>query len=220
VSRRHPRATYIGTDISEPAINRAKEKFGARGRFILTDPSLAALDGLRPDVVFCRDVVHHQTEPWPFLQGLYRRAGQALVMRIRTRDHGATEYNVERSCQYHADSWVPFIMLNVDELVETLSTSFAPPPSRITLVKDYVVFGGHHGRFLPKDCYEAATGTAETALLVEKSRGEGARPTVEVSARVDGEQTPGWSWVQRACRVSSMLVRGLVGRRYAGRTWW
>jgi ubiquinone/menaquinone biosynthesis C-methylase UbiE len=220
VSRRHPRATYIGTDISEPAINRAKEKFGARGRFILTDPSLATLDDLKPDIVFCRDVLQHQTEPWTFLRRLYGLAGKALVMRIRTRDKGATEYNAELSCQYHAGSWVPFIMVNVDELVETLSTSFTPPPSRIALVKDYIVLGGHHGRFVPKDCYDVATGTAETAMLVEKSRGDGRAPNVEISARADGEQTPGWLRMQLASRLSSKLVRGFVGRRYAGRTWW
>ena len=220
VSRRHPRATYIGADISEPAVARAKEKFGTRARFVLTDPSLAALDGLKPDIVFCRDVLQHQTEPWAFLQRLYRLAGSALVMRIRTRDRGATEYNAEVSCQYHAGSWVPFIMLNVDELVETLSTTFTPPPSRIALVKDYIVLGGYHARFVPKDCYEAATGTAETAMLVEKSRGQGGPPKVEISVRADGEQTPGWSKMQRASRWSSKLIRGVVGRGYAGRTWW
>src|SRR5438477_2821761 len=107
VSRRHRQATYIGADISEPAVARAREKFGAHARFIVTDPSLAALDGLVPDIVFCRDVLQHQTEPWAFLERLYRLAGRYLIMRIRTRDRGATEYDPERSCQYHAGSWVP-----------------------------------------------------------------------------------------------------------------
>ena len=220
VARRHPQATYIGADISEPAIARAREKFRERGRFILTDPSLAALDGLAPDVVFCRDVLQHQTEPWPFLERLYRLANRALIMRIRTRDRGETEYNPDRSCQYHAGSWVPFILLNVDELIETLSTSFRPTPAQITLVKDPIVLGGHHGRFVPKDCYEPATGTAETAMLVVKGTGGAGRPAVDVTTRLDGEQTPRWTRMQRACRASSMAVRALVGRRYAGRTWW
>ena len=220
VSRRHPQATYIGADISEPAVLRAREKFGPRGRFIVTDPSLAALDGLAPDIVFCRDVLQHQTEPWTFLERLYRLAGRMLIMRVRTRDHGATEYDPERSCQYHAGSWVPFIMLNVDELIDTLSTRFQPTPSRIELVKDPVVFGGHLWRYVPKDCYEAATGTAETAMLLVKGLGAGDKPAVSIAVRPDGEQTPGWSRMQRACRLTSMLVRGIVRRGYAGRTWW
>src|SRR5437773_1990024 len=168
VARRHPAATYIGADISEPAIARAREKFGARARFIVTDPALAALDGLAPDIVFCRDVLHHQTEPWPFLERLYRLAGHALVMRTRTRDKGETEYTAELSCQYHAGGWVPFVILNVDELAETVSSTFRPAPAQITPVKDPIVLGGQHGRFLPKDCYEPATGTAETAMLLVK----------------------------------------------------
>lgn len=220
VSSRHPQATYIGADISEPAVARAREKFGARARFIVTDPALAALDGLKPDIVFCRDVLQHQTEPWAFLERLYRLAGRFLIMRIRTRDHGATEYNPDVSCQYHAGSWVPFIMLNVDELVETLGTRFEPRPARIELVKDPVVFGGQHWRFVPKDCYEAATGTAETAMLLVKGAAGGEPPAVQISIRRDGEQTPRWYIMQRACRLSSMAVRGMVGRRYAGRTWW
>lgn len=220
VSSRHPQATYIGADISEPAVARAREKFGARARFIVTDPALAALDGLQPDIVFCRDVLQHQTDPWAFLDRLYRLAGRFLIMRIRTRDRGATEYNPEVSCQYHAGSWVPFIVLNVDEVVETVGKRFAPPPARIELVKDPVVFGGQHGRFVPKDCYEAATGTAETAMLLVKGTAGGGPPAVQVSTRPDGEQTPRWFLMQRACRLSSMLVRGVVRSRYVGRTWW
>ncbi len=220
VARRHPRARYIGADISEPAIARALEKFGTRARFVLTDPSLATLDGVCADIVFCRDVLQHQTDPWAFLQRLYRLASRAVVMRIRTRDHGATEYDIERSCQYHAGSWVPFIILNVDEMVGMLSTSFTPPPARVALVKSHVVLGGHHWRYLPKDCYDPATGTAESALLVEKSSGAGVHPAVDVTVRADGAQMRGWSRMQRACTWSSKLVRGVVGRGYAGRTWW
>jgi SAM-dependent methyltransferase len=220
VSSRHPQATYVGADISEPAIARAREKFGSRAQFMVTDPGLAALDGLKPDIVFCRDVLQHQTEPWTFLDRLYRLAGRFLIMRIRTRDRGATEYDPERSCQYHAGSWVPFIMLNVDELVETLRTRFGSAPARIDLVKDPVVFGGHLWRFVPKDCYESATGTAETAMLLAKGSGLSGRTDVTIAVRPDGEQTPGWSRMQRACRLSSMLVRGIVRRGYAGRTWW
>jgi SAM-dependent methyltransferase len=220
MAKRHPRATYIGADISEPAIARAREKFGTRGRFILTDSTLAALDGLTPDIVFCRDVLHHQTEPWPFLERLYRLAGRALLMRIRTRDRGATEYDPERSSQYHAGSWVPYIILNVDELVETVSTTFRPAPSSVMLVKNSTVLGGHQGRYVPKECYDEATGTAETAMLLVKGADDGGRPAVEISSRRDGEQTPGWGRLQRACRLSSMAVRGVAGRSYSGRTWW
>lgn len=220
ISRRHPRATYIGADISEPAVGRAREKFGAEPRFIVTDPILNALDGLAPDVVFCRDVLQHQTEPWTFLERLYRLTSRFLIMRIRTRDGGATEYDPERSCQYHAGSWVPFIILNVGELVDGLTARFDPTPARVELVKDPIVLGGQHGRFVPKECYDPATGTAETAMLVMKGDGRGAQPAVEISSRLDGEQTPGWGKMQRACRLTSLAVRAMVGREYHGRTWW
>ena len=41
-----------------------------------------------------------------------------------------------------------------------------------------------------------------------------------LATRADGEQSPSWVGMQRACRWSSMATRALAGRRYAGRTWW
>src|SRR5437773_6725597 len=115
VARRHPAATYIGADISEPAIARAREKLGARARFIVTDPALAALDGLAPDIVFCRDVLHHQTEPWPFLERLYRPAGRGPPPCARSRAKGETGCSPAPSCERPAGGRGPLSILNFHE---------------------------------------------------------------------------------------------------------
>lgn len=219
VRRRHPGVAYIGADISQPAIARAQEKFGDRGRFVVTDPELGALDGTKAEVVFSRDVVHHQTNPWSFLERLYRLAGEALIVRLRTRDRGPTETDPEKSCQFHAGHWIPYIIMSCDELIETVR-AFRPAPARVRLLKDLVVLGGVQGRYLPKACYDALTGTAESALLLVKTTGEGPQTMVEVEVRPDGERSPGWSRLKWACRLGSMAVRGVVGRGYRGRTRW
>jgi len=37
-----------------------------------------------------------------------------------------------------------------------------------------MILGGQHARYLPKECYFKETGTAESALLIEKGDGGGA----------------------------------------------
>ena len=94
------------------------------------------------------------------------------------------------------------------------------PAGTTVPVSELVAVIGKRGRYVPKDCYDPATGTAETAMLLVKGDGSGSAPTVQVSTRLDGEQTPGWWRMQLACRLASKAVRGVVGRRYTGRTWW
>lgn len=167
---RHPNASYVGCDISEVAIRRAQEKCPATGRFVHTDENLSAVAGLKPDVVFCRDVLLHQPDPFAFLQRLYGLTQHTLVLRLRTRDVGATELDPEKSCQRNYGAWAPYIVVNAQELLRTIQ-GFSPRPRRIHLAKHYMILGGQHARFLPKACYYPETGTAESALLIEKVDG-------------------------------------------------
>lgn len=213
-----PRVRYVGADISEPALARAAAKYPA-ATFVRASADLREVRDAGADVVFCRDVVHHQPDPFVFLETLYGLAGRALVLRLRTRDRGPTERDPVRSCQYMYGRWAPYIVLNCDEVVEA-SRTYTPPPAGLTFLKHYLVLGGQHLRFLPKDCYDPATGTAETALLIEKGPPGGRPAAVTAIAAADG--VSGWKvrLPYFVGRVAGRLLRGVLGRGYAGATWW
>ncbi len=180
-SARYPKASYIGCDISKVAIERAQEKYPNPGRFVLTGEDLKDVAGMKPDVVFCRDVILHQPEPFMFLRRLYDLAQKLVILRLRTRDVGATELDPEKSCQLNYGIWAPYMVLNCQELLMEIK-QFSPLPERIRLAKHYMVLGGQHARYLPKDCYLKETGTAESALLIERGVGGGPCIVEDVSA--------------------------------------
>lgn len=168
--RRYPRLQYYGVDISGPAIARAREKYPA-ARFVRYDTGQRFADVLenlglpkRADVVYAKDVVHHQVEPLGFVSSLLACAADTLIVRCRTRDVGPTEWNPDRSCQYHYGGWMPYIVINVDDLLDHLRRE--APTAEIVVRRHHTVLGGRHGRYVPKDCYVPATGTAETAVGV------------------------------------------------------
>jgi len=181
---RHPKASYIGCDISGAAIKRAQEKYKAPDRFMQTDKELSGVAERKPDVVFCRDVILHQTDPFVFLRRLYDLAQRLLILRLRTRDVGVTEKDPEKSCQLNYGVWAPYIVINSMELLNTVK-GFTPRPKVVRLTKHYMVLGGQHARYLPKDCYFKETGTAESALLIEKGPGAGDIEVVEETAPED-----------------------------------
>ena len=197
VGRYLPRFRYTGFDISRPAIDRAVEKYGP-ARYRLLDGPISAFRDAHgtSDVVFCRDVVLHQLDPYAFLDALLGIAEHALVMRLRTRDVGDTVFDAEQACQYHYDRhWVPYIVLNTAELIERISAD--PAVTEIVVSRRYEVLGGFNLRFLPKDLFYSETRSAETALIVLK--GPGARqgvPTVTYEDRFDGR--PDYSLMDRA----------------------
>ena len=126
---------------------------------------------------------------------------------------GETVLDPNISCQSIYGRWVPFIVLNCDEVLAELMR-LDPRPDRIKLVKDYIILGGSNGRFLPKSCYEESTGTAVTALLVEKG-GDGLSQC-KIEQEVRRERT-GHSLLGRISRKS---IAYLLGKSYSGRTWW
>ena len=167
---RYPQVGYSGVDISRSAIARAQEKY-PRARFFLSDPNVKMADVLKqlsmpenPQVVCAKDVVHHQTNPWEFVTQLLDVTSEALIMRVRTRDVGQTVTDPELSCQYHYDGWMPYIVMNLQELIDHITGQ--RPRCELVVYRNHVVLGGRENRFLPKECYFPETGTAETAVGV------------------------------------------------------
>ena len=167
---KHPRVSYTGMDISQPAIGRARQKY-PKTRFLVCDPGLRIPESLRSlgldpqwPVLYTKDVLHHQTDPFGFLGQLLEACSDTLIFRTRTRDKGPTLLDPEQSCQYHYQGWMPYIVLNIDELVEQIRRR--APDSEIALYRNHTILGGKENRFLPKDCYLPETGTAETAVGV------------------------------------------------------
>ena len=165
---RFPSVDYAGVDVSRAAIEHARRKY-PEGRFGVADPARTVLENFqaagsrgRPHLLYSKDVLHHQVDPWGFLAQLLDAAEEGVVLRTRTRDRGPTVLDPERSCQYHYDGWMPYLVLNVDELVAAVRRQH--PSAELRLVRNHRVLGGRENRFLPRDCYLRETGTAETAV--------------------------------------------------------
>jgi len=205
-----PRYSYRGFDVSAPAIERAVQKYG-QARYVLYDGDLARLRANfgQADVVFCRDVVLHQLDPYGFLNALLQLASKGLVLRLRTRDVGATVLDPEQSCQLHYDRhWVPYFVLNTDELIDRIAQ--AREVHEIVISRRYEPLGGHNSRYLPKDLYATTARSAETAIVATKEATR--RPgqlKVTFDDRPDG---PRYSLFER------ILLRLLRARAAAART--
>jgi SAM-dependent methyltransferase len=198
-----PGAHYRGIDISQVAIDYAKKLY-LKSDFSLFDGDPSTIEGPKPDLLFCRDVLHHQPNPEEFLAKLYATAGKYLILRIRTREVGATVFDREQSCQYSYDNWVPFIVFNTTELTDLLS-SYNPSPARIDIVRHPVVLGGQLGRYLPKEMYFPETGTSETSILIEKGNND-----QTVVPKITSQTRP-----ELRGQEMSFLFR--LGKRLAGR---
>ena len=166
----HAEITYQGFDVSDSAIRRAQDKYGD-SNFSVCEEDLSDLEiSGRPSFVWARDVVHHQRQPFEFLKKLLSLRGELTILRIRTRDQGESVVDSAISCQWQYNQWVPYIVLNTDELLTFICDTV--PVRMIELVKSYQPLGGHNGRFLPKECYDPATGTAETAVCITRFKEE------------------------------------------------
>jgi hypothetical protein len=164
----------------------------------VTDPDAPIVDSLRahgvpahPDVVYVKDVLHHQTDPFGLLGQLLRIASDSVILRTRTRDVGETVTDPDHSCQYHYEGWMPYLVFNLQELIEEIHRCV--PACELVVYRNHMVLGGRENRFLPKACYLPATGTAETAIGVFLNT---TRPgLVRVEDRPD--QPVGSPWRQR-----------------------
>ncbi len=169
-----PNVAYVGVDISRPAIERARGKY-PQGRFTETDPQVTVTELVehllpkRPEIVYSKDVIHHQTKPFEFVAELVNACSEFSIFRGRTRDVGKTELDPDRSCQYHYGGWMPYLVMNLDELIAHIQ--HVASPCDIVVYRHYMILGGQHNRYLPKDCYLKETGTAETAIGVFRVSG-------------------------------------------------
>lgn len=197
------RFAYQGFDISAPAIESARQKYPDGTFHRLTGGFDEILQKFgQPDVVWCRDVVLHQEDPYAFLDSLIGLAKEALLVRLRTRDDSATETNSHISCQLHWDRfWVPYIVLNTDEMLGRIQAH--ADVSRVVISRAYEVLAGHNYRFLPQDLYFTKARTAETALLIQKGRRDGA--LAQVSYDDDQQDRPRLSLGQRVVRKALSL---------------
>jgi SAM-dependent methyltransferase len=208
--RAFPRVAYTGADVSDVAVARAQEKY-PDGDFVVTDFALSQVKDSAPDYLLARDVVLHQERPFEFLELLCSIPTKGLFVRLRTRDRGASVLDVEKSCQILSGTWIPFMILNCDELVERLRS--LDRVARVVMVKNYMPLGGKHHRYLPKDCYLESTGTAETALYIELAP-KPAPLQLIVEERSDDAPLP------LLYRVSHKLAQRLIPRGYRARVWW
>ena len=181
-----PRMEYYGFDISEPAIFRAKEKY-RNGNFFICNEDLSNIHNhcKSPAVLFARDVVLHQPEPFDFLTKLISIPNEAIILRVRTRDQGKSILDPKISCQWHHQEWVPYMILNIDEVINTIKKSVAF--SSLHILKNYQQLGGWNSRFLPKDCYYPETGTAETAIFIKLTSEKVSNPIIEIESRLDSK---------------------------------
>lgn len=180
LGRKYPNVHYCGVDISKVAIEAARQKFPRqREQFWTVWPGSLVTDmgeqghPLLYTAVYAENVVMHQVDPLRFIKKLLGLSWQCLVFSCRTRDHGATEWDPEKSCQWSWNTgWVPYIVINFQELLRYLIT-LTGDQGKITAWRKYDVLGGQGKRYLPKDCFLSETGTACTAVRIEQN---GLRP--------------------------------------------
>jgi len=161
--------SYTGVDLSSGMIKYCKMKY-KKHKFLKTLPNINFYKKFKKkfDLVYSRDTVLHQTDPFGFLNNLINLTGRFLIIRLRTRDVGKTELNYKKSCQKHyGNNWAPYIVINTNELLSFLKKY--PKISKITLNRSYQILGGVNERYLPKDLYLEKTKGAETTILIEKS---------------------------------------------------
>ncbi len=209
---RYPGIQYCGIDVSRSAVARAKEKYQT-ARFFVTDRDTTIMDALlglgvagRWEVVYSKDVVHHQTRPLEFVSQLLAVTSEMLIMRVRTRDLGQTVTDPELSCQYHYKGWMPYIVINMQELLDHIRHT--ERGCEVVAYRNHMVLGGQHNRYLPKECYLAETGTAETAVGVFLKTDRPGRVVVEDRRDQDVRYPLGYRLKQLAARA----VRKVAGR--------
>ena len=177
---------YLGVDISKSAIEFAKKKYGITNFKVLDNENLSFNESALYDIVYSRDTIQHQVNPIQFINNLLKLSKNYIVLRLRTRDKGKTEYNSEYSCQMHYDKyWMPYIVINIDELIEIFKMNDFI--KEITINKSYMILGGQTQRFLPKDLYFSESGTAETSIILKIDRSKNLTNILKINETLEKE---------------------------------
>lgn len=142
-------------------------------------PSSEVTDlNINPDIIFSRDVIIHQEKPFDFLSDLLSISSDLAIFRLRTKDKGKTILDVESSCQWYCNQWVPYMIFNTDELIQFIKEKVYF--EKLIIYKNFKILGGVCSRYLPKDCYYPETGTSETAVGIKVSKSKIAQPSIQV----------------------------------------
>lgn len=159
---------YLGIDLSDTAIKKARSLHqNIDFRKVDLGPLKEYYNSF--DYVFSRDTLMHQEKPFEFLEELINCATKSIILRIRTRDNGVTDFNYKNSCQLHYDNfWMPYIVINIDELINFFKKFKII--KNIEINRSYEVLGGNVKRYLPKDLYFKGAGGAETTLVINLNR--------------------------------------------------
>lgn len=178
---------YTGIDISGSVIRKAKSLYPSVN-FIKTDIGPLKNFYGEFDIVFSRDTVLHQEKPLSFIDDLIKCSKRILILRLRTRDDGKTEYDINKSCQLHYDKyWMPYIVLNINELISHLKKN--KKIKKIEINKSFEVLGGNVNRYLPKDLYFQKAGGSETVIIIHLNRfNEKSILEIDVHENLEGRQ--------------------------------
>ena len=177
---------YLGVDISKSAIEFAKKKYGITNFKVLDNENLSFNESALYDIVYSRDTIQHQVNPIQFINNLLKLSKNYIVLRLRTRDKGKTEYNSEYSCQMHYDKyWMPYIVINIDELIEIFKMNAFI--EEVSINKSYMILGGQTQRFLPKDLYFSESGTAETSIILKLDRSKNLTNILKINETLEKE---------------------------------
>lgn len=151
---------YTGLDLSKKSIEIAKKCYDTGNFFTGTSTSQLTE---KYDLVYSRDVIVHQKEPWKLISELASKTKKNLILRLRTRDKGETVLDSEKSCQLqYNEHWLPYIVLNYEEFINHLrKIGF----KFIKTNRSYKVAGGQNSRYVEKSLYLKKTGTSETSIF-------------------------------------------------------
>ena len=156
---------YTGADINENYINLAKKIHNYKD-FYITDKNLEKNLEEKYDIVYSRNVALHQTDPYFFIDNLIHKTKNILIIELKTRDKGETILDTNYSCQIVDGVWIPYIVLNLDELKDFLSNHKLCQNSDVTINREYTILGGKNLRHLEKSLFEKETGGANTTLTI------------------------------------------------------
>jgi SAM-dependent methyltransferase len=160
LKKRAPSVRYRGYDVSSSGIAEARKKF-PEGSFSLCRPDLS--DIAPGECVYSQDVVHHQLDPLGFVRALIGLSERFLIVRLRTRDVGATVTDWRESRQLIYEQWVPHIVVNFQEFLDFLAPLDLP---HVRIIKRPKTLSRTNGRFVPEDL--AHSGGSATTLIASK----------------------------------------------------
>ena len=204
-------SNYLGIDVGKEVIDCAKSLY-PDSTFETVTPDWIYLNNHKYDVVFSRDVAVHQADPLSFIDALINSCSKTLILRLRTRDNGATILDTSRSCQaIGGEFWMPYIVLNINELVERIKLQ--PCVTGIEINRSYGVLGGQQGRYLPRELYFAEAGGSETSVRLQLSK----HPSNNIPTVVYRNELEGHAFVKKYSRKTKLLKCMDLGRQQLAR---